>query len=122
MKYLVLGLMFLVLLWGFCLWSGSEVTRRFDGVIAPIEQACSLAENGDTDRARSLTDLAFSSWETDYPQLAAFLDHNDLDDISLAFASLADAQEADYLPACRSLLSMLKNLAEADLLLPHNLL
>lgn len=120
MKYLLFGLGLLGLLLGFSLWSGGLTGQRFANVIAPLEQACSVAEEAPV-QARQLANKASDSWEQSYRCLAAFLDHNDIDDISLAFASLADAQDGDFLPACKSLLSMLRNLAAADLLTAHNL-
>ena len=122
MKYLIFGLALLLTLGVFCCGSGKVLSRHFSEVIAPLEQSVSAAEQGQTAQARALADRAFSAWEQDYRLLAAFLDHNDIDDVTLAFASLRDAPEEDFLSSCRALLAMLTNLEEADLLLPHNLL
>lgn len=122
MKVLVLGLVLFALICGFCLWSGTDLSRRFERVIAPIEQASAALEQGRTEQARRLGAEAFRLWEKNYPHLAVFLDHNDIDDVTLAFASLEGAQDEDLPSSYQALLTMLKNLAEADLILPHNLL
>lgn len=122
MKYLFFGLALLLALGVFCYASGEALSGRFANVIAPLERSVDAAVQGQNAQAKSLADAAFSAWEGNYRLLAAFLDHNDIDDVTLAFASLRDAPEEDFLSSCRALLAMLNNLEEADLLLAHNLL
>lgn len=122
MKYLILGLLLLGLILGFCLWTGGLLGRDFSEVETPLELACDAASRGDSARARALAEQAASAWECRYRRFAALLDHSDIDKISLAFVALADTPDPDWPSACKSLLSMLRNLEQADLPQLHNLL
>lgn len=122
MKYLLTGLALLALILGICLWTGNLLGRDFSAVETPLGQACEACARGETQRARALASQAASAWESRQQRFAAFLDHSDIDEISLGFVALADTPDPDWTPACKSLLSMLRNLKQADLPFWYNLL
>ena len=119
MKYLFLGLLLLALLPAFCLWSDRALTGKLKTVSAPLEQAVLAVENSSPALAKRCCAEASAAWNACYPGLAAFYDHKSIDDLTQAFAGLADRPE---LPQLKTLLAMLQELTEADRLTLQNLL
>ena len=122
MKYLFLGLLLLAVLLAFCLWLGTDVSRRLGAVIAPVEQAVRKAETGNLSAARERVAAAGRIWSKHREALAASMDHNAVDAVSLSFAALSEAADEDVLPQCRTLLLVLQNLRQSDHLTVENLL
>ena len=117
MKYFIIGLLLLAAILAFSVRSGQMLSTRLDTVITPLEQA-----GAQSAQSARLLRRAQQRWEDIRPCLSAYLDHKALDEISLAFAALEDAEAADRAPACQSLLVLLRALSEHDRLLLQNLL
>ena len=118
MKYFIIGLLLLAAILAFCIRSGQMLSARLDTVITPLAQAADQSGSVHNEQLRR----AQQRWEDIRPCLSAYLDHKALDEISLAFAALEDAEAADRAPACQSLLVLLRALSEHDRLLLQNLL
>ena len=119
MKYFIIGLLLLAAILAFSVRSGQMLSARLDTVITPLEQA---GDPSGSAQSEQLLRLARQRWVEIRPCLSAYLDHKALDEISLAFAALEDAEAADRAPACQSLLVLLRALSEHDRLLLQNLL
>lgn len=114
MKYLVLGLLILVMLAAGCLLSGAEIEKRSGAVAGILEAALSAAEAGDEAGTQERLREARTEWDAHLGVLASLLNHEYTDAVTEDLASLERLQGAERIRVCARTLRALRALAKSE--------
>jgi hypothetical protein len=126
MKRLWIAVFLLVIILAGTLWNISYL-GRFTGELADVLTAAQAkAEADDWAGAASLTDEAFSLWESREPYLHITLFHSDTDEIYVGFREvmeyIGNREDGDYAAANAKLIAKLSLLYKMDQLNLENVL
>ena len=88
MKRFWIGLVILITTLGLGFWSMVAMNKAHTPIAEQLRHAAEAAQDGDWERAGSLTDQAKKEWEKQWYLSASFADHTDIDDIDAIFARL----------------------------------
>lgn len=126
MKRLWIAALLLVLILAGTLWNISYLGRFTDEVAGILTEAQARAETGDWAGAGSLTDQAFSLWESREPYLHITLFHSDTDEIYVSFREVMEyigrREDGSYAAANAKLIAKLSLLYKMDQLNLENVL
>lgn len=126
MKRLWIALLLLALILACTLWNISYLGRFTEQVTGVLTEAQAKAETGDWPGAASLTDQAFSLWESREPYLHITLFHSDTDEIYVGFREVMEyigtQEDGDYAAANAKLIAKLSLLYKMDQLNLENVL
>ena len=122
--WLGIGLLVVFLVLG--LWVGAAMGQLHETIAGELEQASTLAQQGDMDKAVELAQQAYSRWQQRWHGTASVADHAPMDEIDGLFAQLNSyaktGQRIQFAAFCARLSSLISAIGEAHSLSWWNLL
>lgn len=97
---LVISLTLLALTLVAGIWSAGEARILSDRYVSAAEELRVLTEKADWQRAEETVASYLTSWEESVPWLQILINHEDIDDVSLALERLQAAIDAQEQGAC----------------------
>lgn len=118
MKKIICVLLFLVVVFGLCLWNIRVVSDKVSAMIEIIEQCEALAKYEDAEAARELLLEVKDLWEKDEVYFCTMLRHSETDEIYTTLRITLSALDAgdvdDFLCHCSELKSHLELIRETE--------
>ena len=114
MKYLVVGILILLMLAAGCVLSNVEIQKRTDAVAERLEAALAADLAGDEAGALALLQAAKAEWAAHEGVLASLLSHNYTDAVARDLTELDMLEGVERPRACRRVLRAVRALARME--------
>lgn len=126
MKRLWLGIGILAVILALSLMAMGCLGRMTDQTASLLEEAWQLSETGNQAQALALANQARARWTARYGLAASFMDHEELEEVTVSFAELqawgALEKREEFAVRCRSLACLLRELGRGERLLYYTFL
>lgn len=105
---LMISLVLLALTIGAGLWAEKQTDILSQRYVSAAEELRIMAEKSDWQRARETAAAYMASWMDAKPWLQVLINHDDIDDVTLALTRLQAAIEAEEQAACYEICAELR--------------
>lgn len=105
---LIISLVLLTLALGGGVWEEKQTESLSQRYVSAAEELRIMAEKSDWQRARETVSAYMADWKDITPWLQILINHDDIDDVTLALTRLQAAIEAEEQPACYEICAELR--------------
>ncbi len=105
---LVISLVLLALALGVGVWEGKQTESLSQRYVSAAEELRIMAEKSDWQRAAETVSAYMADWKDITPWLQILINHDDIDDVTLALTRLQAAIAAEEQPACYEICAELR--------------
>lgn len=118
MKYIIVSLLLLSIMFCLCLYSSAQVIRAVQETSELLEEAVAAEDNGEKEISLHMIRTARDTWREHETFFGTVLRHDEIDNVTEEFAKLesyaSTEDQDDFRSHCAALLSRLAHIVEME--------